>query len=353
MEEAFTVWHNVPHGTFPPRVMSVEAMQNLCDKYGFGDGGKFLLAAAPVVPQAPQVPQVPRDAALIQCYCLDDVAYKIVRLMTPGTPAEATVSAHSAASTVSTVSTASTVSIVPSGAARSTGPIRRAGARRSRKFNPVSEPQMPYGRYPDIPKDLKQKWSSPKSPRLLQRITFGVLESTYVGSHGAASIAACEEGANREQLFVQILGAIEALSAQKTRVLDAKNSAVAPFSARDAYFTKDHAVLRQTLRGFIQAAFDAEEVDKVCAAFIDVLHRNGHDGLVDSSALWSRSPRTMLDMPLRSLCGITTMLPHFHFAQKAFEGESSESSGSSDEAKPSRLQRLVEPIKARLEAMAV
>jgi hypothetical protein len=287
----------------------------------------------------PQVPQAPRDTALIQCYCLEDVAYKIVRLMTPGPPAEATVSAHSAVSAVSAVS------IVPSGAARSTGPIRRAAARRSRKFNPISDPQMPYGRYPDIPKDLKQNWaseSSPKSLRLLQRITFGVLESTYVGSHGAASIAACEEGAKREQLFVQILCAIEALSAEETRVLDAAAAVVAPFSARDAYFTKDPAVLTQTLRGFIQAAFDAEDVDRVCAAFIDVLHRNGHDGLVPSSALWSRSPRTMLDMPLRSLCGITTMLPHFHFAQKAFEGDSNDSNEG-----PSGL---VEAIKARMQA---
>jgi hypothetical protein len=235
--------------------------------------------------------------------------------------------------------------------------LRALRSRPKRKFDPIgaADPQIgPLGRYPYIHDALKHKCASTRrSLGLLRRETFSVLEATCIDGHDEAVSAAREEGAKRDGALVQILGAIEALSAENTRVLDAKNSAVAPFSAREAYFARDPAVLNQTLRGFIQAAFDAEDVDKVCAAFTDLLHRNGHDGLVPSSALWSRSPRTMLDMPLRSLCGITTMLPHFHFAQKAFDGERSERSESSEGATPSRLQSLVEPIKARLEAMAV
>jgi hypothetical protein len=293
------------------QLTAAEMMRNLAEKYEFGDGG-----AAPIVHPAPQAP---RDGL---------------------TPAEATAAPVAGCSTVK---------------------IRRARrarrARPKRKFDPIcaADPQIgQLGRYPYLPDDLKHNCeSTPRSLKRLQRETFGILEATCIDGHDDAVSAAREEGAKRDDVLVQILGAIEALSAQKTRVLDAKNSAAARFSARDAYFARDPAVLTQTLRGFIQAAFDAEDVERVCAAFIDVLHRNGHDDLVRSSALWSRSPRTMLDMPLRSLCGITTMLPHFHFAQKAFEGESSERGESSEGAKPSRLQSLVGPIKARLEAMAV
>ena len=320
MKEVGRVWFHDPKGiTKRKNPTAAEAIKNLHEKYRFGDGVISLTTAAPIVPQAPR----------------DDLTSSTV------SPPEAS----------SPVSTGSTVS---PGAIGATVQIRRALALRTRrarrslpkhKVDPIcaADPQIgPLARYPYIPDDLKHNCAStPRSLRLLQRGTFSVLEATCIDGHDDAVFAAREEGAKRDGALVQILGAIETLSAQNTVTRSA-----APFSARDAYFARDPAVLKQTLRGFIQAAFDAKDVDKVCAAFIDVLHRNCHDGLVDSSALWCHSPRTMLDMPLRSLCGITTMLPHFHFAKKAFDGESSE---SSEGARPSRLRSLVGPITARLE----
>ena len=175
---------------------------------------------------------------------------------------------------------------------------------------------MPSGRYPKIPRNLKQNWESATS-KSLSRVTFGVLESAYIGSHEDASIAARDEGAKREQLLCWILGAIAETNG-------------AQFSRHDAYFAKDPEVLRQTLRGFIQAAFKPDDVQRICAAFTDVLRCSS--GPVAQSALWCQSPRKMLDMPLRSLCGITTMIPHFNFARKSW-----------DQPSP-----LVGPIKARL-----
>ena len=205
-------------------------------------------------------------------------------------------------------------STVSTGATCTTGPIRRKRDRTKRKFDPIrsADPQMPSGRSPKIPRNLKQNLASAKC-----RIPFGVLESAYIGSNEDASIAACDEGARREQLLCWILGAIAETNG-------------AQFSRHDAYFAKDPEVLRQTLRGFIQAAFKPDDVQRICAAFTDVLRCSS--GPVAQSALWCHSPRKMLDMPLRSLCGITTMIPHFNFARKSW-----------DQPSP-----LVGPIKARL-----
>ena len=285
-----------------------EAVRAMFEKYGFGDGGSSL-TAAPIAPQAPQAPQAlkaPRAhrarqgaGGQIKCVDLERVAYNVVRLMTP---AEATGQPSSTAST---------------GAARTTGPIRRKRAR-APKFSPIrsADPQMQYGRYPKIPRNLKQNLASATS-KSLSRIPFGVLESAYIGSNEDASIAARDEGAKREQLLCWILGAIAETNG-------------AQFSSHDAYFAKDPAVLGQTLRGFIQAAFKPDDATRVCSAFTDVLRCI--NGPVAQSALWCHSPRTMLDIPLRSLCGITTMIPHFNFARKSW-----------DQPSP-----LVGPIKARL-----
>ena len=123
-----------------------EAVRAMFEKYGFGDGGSSL-TAAPIAPQAPQAPHEPRAlqahrarqgaVGQIKCVDLERVAYNVVRLMTP---AEATGQPSSTAST---------------GAACTTGPIRRKRDRPKRKFDPIrsADPQMQSGRYPKIPKE--------------------------------------------------------------------------------------------------------------------------------------------------------------------------------------------------------